>query len=107
MQQNAREEYTDEAFGRSEASKKRPKETEKKSHSSLCCRHTIIQADQTAGIIRWQSGLRKIFIIIFADNEQEGNLAFREREGYVHDWIAANEYTYNGLRFFWNYEMSE
>lgn len=30
MQQNAREEYTDEAFGRSEASKKRPKETEKK-----------------------------------------------------------------------------
>lgn len=44
---------------------------------------------------------------IFADNEQEGNLAFREREGYVHDWIASNEYTYNGLRFFWNTEITE
>lgn len=44
---------------------------------------------------------------IFADNEQDGNLAFREREGYVHDWIASNEYTYNGLRFFWNYEINE
>ena len=39
---------------------------------------------------------------VFADNEQDGNLAFREREGYVHDGRASNEYTYNGLRFFWN-----
>lgn len=40
----------------------------------------------------------------FADNETEGNLAFREREGYVHDGTASEEYTYNGLRFFWNGE---
>lgn len=38
----------------------------------------------------------------FADNEKDGNLAFREREGYSHDGYAANEYTYNGLLFFWN-----
>lgn len=40
---------------------------------------------------------------VFADNERDGNLAFREREGYVHDGRASNEYTYNGLRFFWNF----
>lgn len=40
----------------------------------------------------------------FADNEIEGNLAFREREGYIHDGTASEEYTYNGLRFFWNGE---
>lgn len=34
--------------------------------------------------------------------KQQGNLAFREREGYVHDGTASDEYTYNGLRFFWN-----
>lgn len=37
-----------------------------------------------------------------ADNEADGNLSFLEREGYVHDEMASNEYTYNGLRFFWN-----
>lgn len=37
-----------------------------------------------------------------ADNEKEGNLLFLEREGYSHDMTASNEYTYNGLRFFWN-----
>lgn len=37
-----------------------------------------------------------------ADNERDGNLAFREREGYAHDGTAANEYVYNALRFFWN-----
>ena len=36
-----------------------------------------------------------------ADNEADGNLAFREREGYQHDGRASNEYTYNGLLFFW------
>lgn len=36
-----------------------------------------------------------------ADSEDEGNLAFREREGYAHDGRASNEYTYNGLLFFW------
>lgn len=31
-----------------------------------------------------------------------GNLSFLEREGYEHDQKACDEYTYNGLRFFWN-----
>lgn len=39
---------------------------------------------------------------VMADNERDGNLAFREREGYSHDGRAANEYMYNALRFFWN-----
>lgn len=38
----------------------------------------------------------------FANNETDGNLSFLEREGYVHDKTACDEYTYNGLRFFWN-----
>ena len=38
----------------------------------------------------------------FADNESDGNLSFREREGYAHNGQAANEYIYNALRFFWN-----
>lgn len=37
-----------------------------------------------------------------AKNESEGNMSFLEREGYKHDAKATNEYTYNGLRFFWN-----
>lgn len=37
----------------------------------------------------------------FADNEEEGNLLFLEREGYEHDATASEEYTYNGLKFFW------
>lgn len=41
-------------------------------------------------------------VFTFADSEQEGNLSFREREGYAHDGNAANEYMYNALRFFWN-----
>lgn len=41
-------------------------------------------------------------VFVFSDNERGGNLAFREREGYVHDGKASNEYTYNGLMFFWN-----
>lgn len=35
-------------------------------------------------------------------NESEGNMSFLEREGYKHDAKATDEYTYNGLRFFWN-----
>ncbi len=38
----------------------------------------------------------------FADNEADGNLSFLERKGYVHDATASEEYTYNGLCFFWN-----
>lgn len=37
-----------------------------------------------------------------AKNESEGNMFFLEREGYKHDAKATDEYTYNGLRFFWN-----
>ena len=38
----------------------------------------------------------------FANNETDGNLSFLERAGYEHDQKACDEYTYNGLRFFWN-----
>ena len=38
----------------------------------------------------------------FAKSESEGNLSFMEREGYIHDFTATYEYTYNGLCFFWN-----
>lgn len=38
----------------------------------------------------------------FARSEADGNLSFLEREGYEHDQQACDEYTYNGLRFFWN-----
>jgi len=37
----------------------------------------------------------------FADNEEDGNLLFLEREGYEHNATASEEYTYNGLKFFW------
>lgn len=37
-----------------------------------------------------------------ADDEQDGNFAFRVKEGYAHDGRASMEYTYNGLRWFWN-----
>lgn len=39
---------------------------------------------------------------MFANNETDGNLSFLEREGYSHDGKACDEYTYNGLCFFWN-----
>lgn len=38
---------------------------------------------------------------ITADTEATGNLAYRVRDGYRHDGYAADEYTYNGLLFFW------
>lgn len=37
-----------------------------------------------------------------AKNEADGNMSFLEREGYEHNGTACDEYTYNGLRFFWN-----
>ena len=37
-----------------------------------------------------------------ADSESGGNLSFREHEGYEHNATACDEYTYNGLCFFWN-----
>lgn len=39
---------------------------------------------------------------ITADRESQGNLAYRVRAGYRHDGYAADEYTYNGLLFFWS-----
>ena len=42
-----------------------------------------------------------------ADGEMEGNLAFRVKEGYAHDGEAAMEYTYNGLRWFWNTKTAQ
>jgi len=34
-------------------------------------------------------------------SEEDGNFAFRVKAGYTHDGVAAQEYTYNGLRWFW------
>lgn len=39
---------------------------------------------------------------IMADNETDGNISFREQEGAAHEYRAANQYVYNGLRFFRN-----
>ena len=38
----------------------------------------------------------------YGDTEEEGNLAWREMDGYSHGREASNLYTYNGLMFFWN-----
>lgn len=40
---------------------------------------------------------------IEADNEQDGNLAFRVQEGGTHTGDYANQYIYNGLCWFWNH----
>lgn len=37
----------------------------------------------------------------YADNERDGNLTYRIKEGYSHDGTASMEYTYNGLLRFW------
>ncbi|CVI65151.1 Endo-1,4-beta-xylanase Y precursor [Eubacteriaceae bacterium CHKCI004] len=37
-----------------------------------------------------------------ADNEQEGNLAYRVQEGGTHSGEYASQYIYNGLCWFWN-----
>lgn len=37
----------------------------------------------------------------YGDTETEGNLAWREMDGYDHGREASNLYTYNGLMFFW------
>lgn len=38
----------------------------------------------------------------YSDNEKDGNLTFRIKEGYSHNGAAAMEYAYNALRWFWN-----
>lgn len=40
----------------------------------------------------------------YGDSEMEGNLTYRIKEGYSHDGTASSEYTYNGLRWFWNHQ---
>ena len=55
-----------------------------------------------SGFKRGVMAMGETDVFTFADNERDGNLAFREREGYSHDGTAANEYAYNALRFFWN-----
>ena len=42
-------------------------------------------------------------IFRFADNETKGNLNYLVKEGASHDQQASNEYTYNGLLWFWNH----
>lgn len=37
-----------------------------------------------------------------ADTQEAGNFAYRVKNGYAHDGVAATEYTYNGLRSFWS-----
>lgn len=37
-----------------------------------------------------------------ANNEQNGNFAYSVKDGYAHDGRSSMEYTYNGLRWFWN-----
>jgi enterochelin esterase-like enzyme/predicted esterase len=41
-----------------------------------------------------------------ANSLEDGNVAFRVHEGYEHDADAANEYTYNGMRLFWNGKLT-
>jgi hypothetical protein len=37
-----------------------------------------------------------------SDTDTGGNFAYRVKSGYAHDRVAASEYIYNGLRWFWN-----
>ena len=39
-----------------------------------------------------------------ANNERDGNLSFRVREGGSHGPVESNDYTYNALCWFWNAE---
>lgn len=38
------------------------------------------------------------------DNDRDGNLAYRIKEGYSHDGRASMEYTYNGMKYFFGRE---
>lgn len=53
---------------------------------------------QINGMLNQQSGNFRE-----ADNETDGNLAFRVKEGYSHDNRASMEYAYNGMCWFWNH----
>ncbi|WP_424474929.1 hypothetical protein [Oceanobacillus kimchii] len=52
---------------------------------------------QIEGILDMPSGN-----FILTDNEESGNIAFHIKVGYSHNGLAAREYTYNGLMWFWN-----
>ena len=41
---------------------------------------------------------------ILSDNEADGNVVFRLKQGYSHDEQAVREYVYNGLLWFWNHD---
>lgn len=45
--------------------------------------------------------MRRTAGFVESDDEGAGNFAFRVKDGYAHDGVAATEYTYNGLRWFW------
>lgn len=45
-------------------------------------------------------------MFLLADTEAEGNLAWREKEGFAHGPEAMDMYTYNGLQFFWNRDIN-
>ncbi len=44
---------------------------------------------------------------VYADNEEEGNLYFLEKEGATHDGYAAMTYFYNGVRWLWKNTETE
>lgn len=44
--------------------------------------------------------MRRSTALVEGDDEGEGNFAYRVKDGYAHDGVAATEYTYNGLRWF-------
>lgn len=45
--------------------------------------------------------MRSTDIFTESNSERNGNFAYRVKEGDSHDGLAAMEYTYNGMRFFW------
>ena len=59
-----------------------------------------------SGIKSQIESMAKGAMFTYGDTEAEGNLAWREMDGYSHGREASNLYTYNGLQFFWNGEAA-
>ena len=55
-----------------------------------------------SGIKAQIESMAKDAMFTYGDTEADGNLAWREMDGYSHGREASNLYTYNGLQFFWN-----
>lgn len=55
----------------------------------------------TVMIICRADKMRDSEYFIYSSSEQNGNFAYRIKEGYSHNGFAASEYTYNGLKWFW------